>query len=215
MEKRGLYLHGMPTGYVDAVSGDALQAFLDDLFSGWRSSITDLQMLHLAHPILDQPGMAQFLYRLAAMYLIQGIVDTSKNDTPLWKVFGAAIYTDKCEKPSPTDQRCQLIGKAVRVQWYFVKHIGSLKDIVVYLDKKVPCDCLGGVKKVALEVEEDRHCDQCRRYTKNAMWCSECIMAEYCSKECQIAHWPKHRIQCDLFCGKITAAEFERLLGEL
>ena len=37
-------------------------------------------------------------------------------------------------------------------------------------------------------------CDNCNKSA--AAKCSRCGLARYCSKECQVSHWPKHRLEC-------------------
>ena len=29
--------------------------------------------------------------------------------------------------------------------------------------------------------------------------CSRCMITQYCSKECQVANWPRHKVECDEF----------------
>ncbi|KAJ7349049.1 hypothetical protein DFH08DRAFT_864228 [Mycena albidolilacea] len=38
-------------------------------------------------------------------------------------------------------------------------------------------------------------CGQCSKRT-GASKCSRCKMMTYCSRECQVAHWPVHKVHC-------------------
>ena len=40
-------------------------------------------------------------------------------------------------------------------------------------------------------------CEHCGA-TENLMKCTKCSTAVYCSKNCQIAHWPKHKMFCKI-----------------
>jgi hypothetical protein len=41
-------------------------------------------------------------------------------------------------------------------------------------------------------------CDQCKLvyHTSKILRCSACKMTQYCGKECQLKHWPKHKETC-------------------
>ncbi len=39
-------------------------------------------------------------------------------------------------------------------------------------------------------------CMQCERIY--AKLCAHCFMGRYCSRECQVQHWPMHRYSCKL-----------------
>ncbi|KAJ6571265.1 hypothetical protein B0H19DRAFT_1255254 [Mycena capillaripes] len=47
-----------------------------------------------------------------------------------------------------------------------------------------------------------QHCSHClqmqRTHQAKLALCSSCEIAMYCSKECQVAHWPAHKKQCKL-----------------
>jgi hypothetical protein len=44
-------------------------------------------------------------------------------------------------------------------------------------------------------------CRGCRKSAADAALfdCAACRLAKYCSKECQVQHWPKHKEECDYF----------------
>ncbi|CAB9523177.1 expressed unknown protein [Seminavis robusta] len=95
-----------------------------------------------------------------------------------------------------------------RLHWRFVKHCGSKRDVVAYLDKKIPCDCLVDLKQKVFEEPEFRECGHCFKEVTDTKWCVKCEAMEYFSKECQITGWPKHREFCKLFRGRLTLEEF-------
>ena len=39
-------------------------------------------------------------------------------------------------------------------------------------------------------------CNYCHKTAPKMKWCSNCNFIKYCSKECQVAHWPVHKIIC-------------------
>ena len=46
------------------------------------------------------------------------------------------------------------------------------------------------------ELFQSKECFQCKKsVAKNR--CSRCHIVRYCSKDCQVKHWPEHRLKCD------------------
>ena len=50
----------------------------------------------------------------------------------------------------------------------------------------------------------DRPCGHCAQLEAKSC-CSKCRQVRYCSRECQLAHWPKHRVTCNQ-ARKLNAA---------
>jgi len=45
--------------------------------------------------------------------------------------------------------------------------------------------------------EKRNACEHCNKKTKDELkQCGRCKNVSYCSRECQVAHWPKHKIDC-------------------
>ena len=80
----------------------------------------------------------------------------------------------------------------------------SLRDVLKFFRKRTACSCL---KRMHLEERKTQpktgFCDHCHEDKERAllMVCSRCRLSQYCSRECQIAHWPKHRSDCDIYCS--------------
>ncbi|CAB9507202.1 expressed unknown protein [Seminavis robusta] len=205
-------LHGSPEGYADDVGQDKLDAFLADMFSMKGVLIVAMQKLRLIHPLIEHPDTAQFLYSLSSSFWMPMIQDrtftTKERHDKADLAFQAAIFCDKCFKKRPQSV-AEALDESARVQWCFVKHCGSVLDSITYLDKKIPCDCLSRFKQTLIEDgSETRCCEVCLKTVAKTLWCSKCLMREYCSKECQVADWPRHKRVCRLLCGKVTSHAF-------
>lgn len=59
-----------------------------------------------------------------------------------------------------------------------------------------------GVKEKEKQKNSDKNCAQCQK--ENCKWkCGKCCLIYYCSKDCQVRHWKRHK----LLCGMIIFAE--------
>ena len=47
-------------------------------------------------------------------------------------------------------------------------------------------------------------CIHCREWKERKLLsvCGRCMIHQFCSRECQIANWPKHKCDCDMMCSK-------------
>ncbi len=75
--------------------------------------------------------------------------------------------------------------------------------IVSYYRKRIPCACLDEKYKKVKSVKKmgycyNRSCSQPERKVERSkmLSCTRCGFANYCSVECQKAHWKDHRVQC-------------------
>ncbi|CAB9509398.1 expressed unknown protein [Seminavis robusta] len=134
-------------------------------------------------------------------------------DGPYWDLAGevmkAAILLEKNVFSSSDDDEAE---KLLKIGWCVTKHCGSKRDVIVYLDQKIPCDCLKEMKKKMLQEPEIRCCCYCQKLVTKTMWCPNCESYEYCSKRCQLEHWSVHNIQCEYFCGRISMEDANQKL---
>ena len=76
------------------------------------------------------------------------------------------------------------------------------RDMLKFFRKRTACSCL---KDMHLEARKTQPkvgmCNHCWVMKERSllMVCSRCRVAQYCSRECQIAQWPKHKCECDVF----------------
>ena len=76
------------------------------------------------------------------------------------------------------------------------------RDALKFYRKRVSCKCL---KRMHLEARKTipkmAACYYCgvEKERVELSACSKCMVSDYCSKECQVAHWSVHQERCDNF----------------
>lgn len=80
------------------------------------------------------------------------------------------------------------------------------RDILKFFRKRTSCKCL---KRMHLEARKSTPkmgiCYNCdisieRVYLST---CSRCMVARYCSRQCQVAAWPEHKCHCDMLSSAL------------
>lgn len=69
-------------------------------------------------------------------------------------------------------------------------------DVAKRLKKVISCDCLHDLTKAVKKVPRLRICAICRKEAKSLMVCGQCKLRSYCSQECQLKDWDKHKSFC-------------------
>ena len=101
--------------------------------------------------------------------------------------------------------------------------------LVSFFRKRIPCNCLDEKLKEVKSITKMGFChnSKCnlppgKKTARGKMLsCTRCRSANYCSRECQVAHWPLHKEFCvftarrleaqksGLYCRKVTDANLE------
>jgi len=79
---------------------------------------------------------------------------------------------------------------------------GNSRDILKFFSKRVSCSCLKEMYREARRTEQKTGlCFGCGIEKKRVdlSVCSRCMITQYCSRECQVAHWSKHERGCEIF----------------
>ena len=74
------------------------------------------------------------------------------------------------------------------------------QQVIKFFADRVPCGCLDAKLDEAMSCERQGRCwnDACSKFQpdRNMFDCGRCKLVKYCSKECQVAHWKKHKKTC-------------------
>ena len=92
--------------------------------------------------------------------------------------------------------------------------------LVSFLKHRIPCSCLNGkykevksIPKIGLCCNPDCHLPFGKTERRLTMCCSRCRAANYCSRECQVAVWEGHKIECCFYAdlkAKFDAEKYEQ-----
>jgi len=103
-------------------------------------------------------------------------------------------YIDQVEKGVSTDPGSENFDK-----WFkYGRDIGSERGIIKCLAREIPCNCMDSQKVKAQEMDKTNRCDGCHNHflKTSLLYCTGCQSVQYCSKACQVDHWPVHRDLC-------------------
>lgn len=80
------------------------------------------------------------------------------------------------------------------------------RTLISFLKKRISCSCLDNKYKEVKSLPKMGLCynDKCPLHERKAkrskmFYCTQCGLNSYCSSECQRAHWPDHKFNCNLF----------------
>ena len=78
----------------------------------------------------------------------------------------------------------------------------KMRDLLKFFSKRMSCSCLKEMYSEARKAVPKRgKCMHCEEVKERAMLmvCSRCRINQYCSMECQVADWSRHKCNCDAF----------------
>ena len=78
------------------------------------------------------------------------------------------------------------------------------RDKLKFYSKRISCSCLRQNHKLArMTLPKLGACVQCQQFFERAhlMTCGCCNFPHYCSRECQVAAWPKHEHECGVYAN--------------
>ena len=75
------------------------------------------------------------------------------------------------------------------------------RDVLKFYSKRISCSCLEEMhqeaRKILTKMGKCYGCNQEKQRVALSV-CSRCMIAQYCSRSCHVAHWPRHKKECDL-----------------
>ena len=88
---------------------------------------------------------------------------------------------------------------------------GDEHTLVSFFRKRITCKCLDkkyeevkSIKKIGICHNEDCSLPGNKTERSKMLYCTQCRKTNYCSKECQVAHWPSHKGSCVMYANMRT-----------
>ena len=75
------------------------------------------------------------------------------------------------------------------------------RDFLKFFRKRTTCKCLKKMHLEARKMPKMGLCWYCDKEMERVSLsvCSRCMIRQFCSRECQVADWPKHKKDCDVY----------------
>ena len=99
-----------------------------------------------------------------------------------------------------------LNSRVVAAKMRDLRHRGrsTMRDALKFYRKRATCKCLKDMHlKARKTFPKEGKCFHCREVKERSllMVCSRCGIMQYCSRKCQVAHWSRHKSDCDIWCS--------------
>ena len=117
---------------------------------------------------------------------------------------------------SKTQDSCDWNIFQIMCDWNKILELyeGDEHTLVSFFRKRIPCKCLDNKYKEVKSITKIGRChnpncslpDKYKKTVRSEMlYCTQCRRANYCSRECQVAHWPTHKQLCVVHARMLAA----------
>ena len=83
---------------------------------------------------------------------------------------------------------------------------GCERALTKFYCKRIPCSCLDKQYASMKSQPKMAVCDVCNKMKerRSMLICAKCERVQYCSRECQLKHWPVHKKWCKEVCQRLV-----------
>ncbi len=145
-----------------------------------------------------------FILGLGAQHIHMNILDDDYDSTQAQNVAAIARYLERYIAVQ-SKQTPAFVPLPKLLETYHA----DMHTLVKFFRHRIPCSCLDEKYEEVKKITKIGFCfnPQCTlpdRMTERSktMYCSRCRNATYCSRECQVSHWPEHKPDCDFVADK-------------
>ena len=183
-------------------------SLMDAFFTDCKD-LTNMQSVLKLHPqvwhnSINRKVMINILVRMGANLLLSAYYH-SLNNKVVSSVRGRGVILaitaitilENYNKEMSIDKIVQT--RYVAAKFRDIRENEGCRDELKFLSKRISCSCLKQMYSEARKTEPKMGvCHHCSVATERSLLyvCSKCRIDQYCSRACQVAHWPKHEKQC-------------------
>ena len=197
----------------DTARGLVRLSALNELTQALKITLTAGIPLHQTMlSFLEEPSIALLIDNdLVSITISLAVQKVKENDTAFAQLLAEVARTlETCLQVGVEDFRRVL--KAAQTpnpitpapQWFRKWNVEkldvcSLRQVILYLEKRTPCNCLDEEISQAKQGPVTRFCHCCNKLEtphNEFPLCSRCRTVKYCSKECQKGDWKTHKLHC-------------------
>ena len=196
-------IHGFATTLISCENNHPVSRFLDTFFMNWStmSSIPNLRDTFTKH----QEIWNDKIRRETAIDIFTVI---GTNFLLSYKIYSASNYTATAIAALENYDGMGNIESSIKSRHFSTKlrdlcDDGSsvMRDLLKFYRKRISCSCLKEMHlKSRKSLQKVGPCFGCAKEKRrdSLLVCGRCRVNQYCSKECQTAHWPDHCTECGI-----------------
>ena len=102
-------------------------------------------------------------------------------------------------------ETCSSLNEGMGTATDFMKGMDAIRGCerttVKFYHERSQCSCLDKHRRMAAKTQKKMGvCHNCRQAIERTslMLCGSCRRSQYCSRQCQTAHWQKHKEECKM-----------------
>ena len=213
-------MHGSDASIAD---NHPVSKFIDEFFIQWRrqKKLADiLQDMLLTHSQVwkDDNDRELVTHALTTIGTNMLLMDdyVNKGALDIAKTISLLEHYDSSEGPGLSSS---LYSRPAASKLRDIENgtISIKRDLLKFYRKRISCKCL---KRMHLDARKTipkmGRCYYCNVEKQRASLfvCSECMVSQYCSRECQVANWPRHEFYCDAYVNVKVNKHEEKEMAE-
>ena len=177
-------------------------SLMDAFFADYKD-LTNMQRVLKLHPqvwhnSINRKVMINILVRMGTNLFLRAYYDNNSTDVKgMYLATTAVTILENYNKEMSIDTIVQT--RYVAAKFRNIRENEGCRDELKCFSKRISCSCLKQMYSEARNAPKMGKCHHCCVATERSLLhvCSKCRIDQYCSRACQIAHWPEHEKQCE------------------
>lgn len=159
----------------------------------------------------DRKMVIEFFVAQGAEYVLRHFQHDSQSEYNSYRkesAGGLALVVMLLERFDPTKDLSELFLRAFKLGKNNLKNqdtiLGCRRSLTRFFHKRTSCSCLNEKYAAVKSQPKTGICVGCerRKDRRSLLYCTGCKAYQYCSRECQSNHWPRHKERCQDIAAK-------------